>query len=156
MQSLFFYSKYSVQCKKLTTLSEKLTNINYICVDNSKVREYIQKDEKINMQYVPCILILHDGGIVEKFEGENAFRWVKKQLPQAIPTPINQVVKLSPPPPPPQEPKKVVTKPPQRREKKQTKIASLKPENKTVNIKDLAQKMQEERKKSIHNLKKES
>jgi len=156
MQSLFFYSKYSVQCKKLTKLSEKLTNINYICVDNSKVREYIQKDEKINIQYVPCILILYNDGIVEKFEGENAFRWVKKQLPPPIPTPINQVVNLSPPPREPTIPPPPPPPPPQRREKKQTKIASLKTEDKKVTIKDLAQKMQEERKKSIHNLKKES
>ena len=164
MSIIFFYSKYSAQCKKLTKFSKQLENIKYICIDNSIARKYIQNDDKINIKYVPCILVLHDDGIVEKFEGENAFRWVTKRLPKQTPP---QSVQQTPPQSVQQTPPQSVQQtPPQKtplektlpQKNKKTNITSLKsePSEKSVkNVKDLAQQMQDERNIQI-NLKKEN
>jgi len=97
MKKYCLYSKYSTHCKKLKDILQKNTkDFHYICIDNEKVRERIMKNEKIKIAYVPCILLIQDNGIIEKYEGEHAFQWVNSAIsiehftnnkPQSIPQP---------------------------------------------------------------------
>ncbi len=77
----FLYSKYS---KKSTVLAESLQflpNLVPVCVDNAKIREQICKSTLVQISEVPCILIVHHDGVVEKYEGNMAFQWIKTQQP---------------------------------------------------------------------------
>ena len=80
MNALCFYSKYSVESKRLLDMAKALS-LKYICIDNSLIRKKLANSKKIVIQYVPCILLLYDTGIIEKYEGNHAFRWIKEQIP---------------------------------------------------------------------------
>ena len=79
MNALCFYSKYSVESKRLLDMAKALS-LKYICIDNSLIRKKLANSKKIVIQYVPCILLLYDTGIIEKYEGNHAFRWIKEQI----------------------------------------------------------------------------
>ena len=82
MNKICLYSKYSPNSKKLLDIMKKnLNDISYICVDNDFVRNRIKNNKNIIVNYVPCILIINQNGIVEKYEGEHAFSWGKSLLP---------------------------------------------------------------------------
>ena len=86
MNSVCLYSKYSSNSKKLLkTIADKIPNINYICVDNEKVRARILNNKNIKIDYVPCILIIRETGIVEKYEGQHAFQWAQNLLAKLKP-----------------------------------------------------------------------
>ena len=86
MNSVCLYSKYSSNSKKLLkTIADKIPNINYICVDNEKVRGRILNNKNIKIDYVPCILIIRETGIVEKYEGQHAFQWAQNLLAKLKP-----------------------------------------------------------------------
>ena len=51
--------------------------IDFISIDHPDVRKYIENDKKLNINTVPCILIMKDNGIIEKFEGEKSFELCK-------------------------------------------------------------------------------
>ena len=86
MNSVCLYSKYSSNSKKLLkTIADKIPNINYICVDNEKVRGRILNNKNIKIDYVPCILIIRETGIVEKYEGQHAFQWAQNLLEKLKP-----------------------------------------------------------------------
>lgn len=126
--SILLYSKYSAQSKLiLDIISTSGINLektlNLLCVDSKSVRNRITANKKLNIQYVPCVLTVYSNGFVEKFDGPNAFNWIKEviaqlkppQLPQ--PTPVQATVPTPPPtpvvvasPPPPKKKKKNVTK----------------------------------------------
>ena len=72
-----FYSNYSKQSKRLKNLINNKLIIDFISVDHSDVRKYIENDKKLNINTVPCILIMKDNGIIEKFEGEKSFELCK-------------------------------------------------------------------------------
>ena len=74
--SVYLYSKYSNKCKELIdNLPQKVDFLKYLCVDNKKVRRKILNDSRFNIQHVPCILIFLENGTVEKYEGNDAFKW---------------------------------------------------------------------------------
>mgnify|MGYP003343822184 CR=1 FL=1 len=72
-----FYSNYSKQSKRLKNLINNKLIIDFISIDHPDVRKYIENDKKLNINTVPCILIMKDNGIIEKFEGEKSFELCK-------------------------------------------------------------------------------
>ena len=96
MNALCFYSKYSSQCKNFVDQTKSL-DLQFICVDNSIVRKKLESNSQFQIQYVPCILILYENGVVEKYEGEHAFRWAKNQLETTQPQQAPQPPQPSPP-----------------------------------------------------------
>jgi len=131
---LCFYSKYSSRSKKLIDQAKTLP-LKYFCVDNSIARERIKTNSNLKIQYVPCILVLYKNGVVEKYEGEHAFRWVEEQLPPQ-PAPQPAPIPIPVPVPDPQNSGKtsISTLTQEKEEKK-----------KPLNVKDIAQKLLSER-----------
>jgi hypothetical protein len=89
---LLLYSKYSENSTRFLELL-KARPINFLralCIDNEKIRRRILSSKNINVNCVPCILIYFPTGVVEKYDGENAFSWAQ-----------NIIQKMYPPPPPP-------------------------------------------------------
>ena len=67
-------------------------DIKLLCVDNPTVRNRVLSNKKIQVQNVPCILVIYPSdGSVEKYDGSHAVRWVETVIEN-----------LSPPLPPPQ------------------------------------------------------
>ena len=105
--SVFLYSKYSPSCKRLITFLESNgidagnLNLQFLCVDNDKVRTRIMNAENFDVTAVPCILIIFPDGGVEKYEGPHAFRWIEEI-----------VSRLTPPPPPSRPPPQPIHQPP--------------------------------------------
>jgi hypothetical protein len=92
------YSKYSQNSKRMLDLFQKYNiniadiGIQMLCVDNKEVRKRILKNNVLKIELVPCILIPHSDGIVEKYEDQKAFAWAE-----------NAIQSLLPPPPSPEE-----------------------------------------------------
>lgn len=89
--SILLYSKYSTHSKQLldiigtSTIDFKtIVNLTTLCVDSKVVRERI-KNNKLNVKYVPCILTIYNNGVVEKYDGINAFNWVDDIIKQLTP-----------------------------------------------------------------------
>lgn len=134
--SILLYSKYSAQSKLiLDIISTSGINfektLNLLCVDSKTVRNRITTNKKLNIQYVPCILTVYSNGFVEKFDGPNAFNWIKEVIaqlkppqPPPQPTPIQ-----APVPPTPQSTPVVSPPPPKKKKRNVTKIEELDDEN---------------------------
>jgi hypothetical protein len=147
MSALCFYSKYSSQCKTFTEQTKSL-NLQYICIDNSIARNKIKNNKQFQIQYVPCVLILYENGVVEKYEGEHAFRWAKTQKPsELISTPLQQEPPQEPPREEPQQEEPLQEPPQQEQSPQKTDISTLKDEKpaEKLSVKDLAQQLQSER-----------
>ncbi len=87
---ILLYSKYSAHCKRLLTSitdSPIVNMLQMLCIDNSEIRERIQTNNNIDIQIVPCILVIHPDGMVEKFESDKAFSWVNAVIQQITPPP---------------------------------------------------------------------
>ena len=69
-----FYSNFSKKCKKLRKMIDNKLNIEYVSIDSQDIRKYIEKDEKIKINKVPCILILYENGTIEKYVGNKCFK----------------------------------------------------------------------------------
>ena len=88
--------------KLLTALSScpvdlaTTVGLNSVCIDNDQVRKRILKNGKIDINTVPCVLIVYRSGGVEKYEGVGAFQWIEEAVSKFAPPP--------PPPPPPPQP----------------------------------------------------
>lgn len=98
---VILYSKYSQLSvnlmKALETAPVNLANtvgLTPVCIDNEEVRARILKANQIDISSVPCILIVYPAGGVEKYEGNDAVKWVEQT-----------VYKYMPPPPPPPQPR---------------------------------------------------
>ena len=96
------YSKYSPACKRFFDFIQSsgvdLSNIlRNVCIDNKKIRERIQKDNKLDIKVVPCILAVYGNGVVEKYEANGALNW------------LENILSLLQPPPPPPSPAPVYT-----------------------------------------------
>ena len=73
------YSKFSPNSTKFLELSKPYNlPLEYVCVDNKNIRNRIVKNKKILVQSVPCLLFIYDNGVLEKYEGYNAFEWVNQ------------------------------------------------------------------------------
>ena len=78
-RNVLLYSKYSNYSKKFIDLykNSKLDiHISLVCIDNEKIRKRIVKSKDIDIQNVPCLLIIYENGKVDKFEGKDSFIWI--------------------------------------------------------------------------------
>jgi hypothetical protein len=115
---LFLYSNFSPYSKMLiniiknSPLQSGNINMNFICVDNNDMKKIMSRSKNIKIKTVPCILILHKDGNIEKFEGKNAFEWTEQVIntmlsqiepPQNLPPPEPRHVKFQNPQNPPQQ-----------------------------------------------------
>jgi len=64
--------------------------IRPVCIDNEDIRRQILKDNKIEINSVPCVLIAYNTGSVEKYEGSNAFQWIEETVSKYMPKPTPQ------------------------------------------------------------------
>jgi hypothetical protein len=117
--NILLFSKFSQVCKKfvqiLGTVPHIKNNITFLCVDNVKVREIIEKDKNLLITSVPCLLRIDEyTGYVETFEGKKAFdildsyiNFSKKTSPETSPesskkkvsfvTPLTESMESEPP-----------------------------------------------------------
>lgn len=84
---VFLYSKYSTNSQKLLDIITKsnidLTkeiNMEFVNIDNQKIREKILKNKSIDVSSVPCILLIYSNGQIEKYENEAVFKWINEIL----------------------------------------------------------------------------
>ena len=83
MRQICLISKYSTHSKTLVDIMKKnKLNFTYICIDNHIVRRKILNNGYIKINYVPCLLLIKDTGIVEKYEGEHSLQWVQNNIQQ--------------------------------------------------------------------------
>ena len=71
------YSKYSQRCKEF--MEDLVPGANLLCVDHSKVRQAICNDNHgYNIKTVPCVFLFYPNGKLEKYEGSDAFTWLRQ------------------------------------------------------------------------------
>lgn len=52
-----------------------------VCIDHKNIRNEVVRDTKgYNIKEVPCIFVMHSNGKLDKFEGVDAFGWVRDTL----------------------------------------------------------------------------
>ena len=82
---VIIYSKFSQASTSLLDMIRTVdldVNFKVICIDNKAIRTYIQKSTKFNIQTVPCILHIDKfTGIVQQYEGQNAFEVIASMKP---------------------------------------------------------------------------
>lgn len=110
---ILLYSKYSDKSQKLLNalkispvdLTSKV-GLTPVCIDNSNIRKKISNTTKLDIEYVPCILIVHNNGTVEKFEANDCINWIEETVRNLLPPqqPPPQPVYRQPPPPPVEPP----------------------------------------------------
>ena len=71
--TILFHSKYSKHSDKLLsslTTHDLVDNlgIKKVCVDNDKIRKQILENNNIDLQYIPCIVLMHPDGKIDKYE----------------------------------------------------------------------------------------
>lgn len=94
------YSKYSQRCNDFLTDMDPQLGIHKLCIDHVDVRETLVKDEQgYNVRTVPCIFLFYPNGRLEKYEGSDAFTWLRK-IKEIL---FQPSVSASPSPPPPQQ-----------------------------------------------------
>lgn len=76
--NVLLYSKFSQASKNFVEIMEQVPhfrqNTTLLCIDNKEVRERIKKNDKLQVNQVPCLARIYDTtGYVELFEGEKAF-----------------------------------------------------------------------------------
>lgn len=88
------YSKYSQRCREF--LENAAGGVHTLCVDHPDVRQAIAEDSHgYNIKTVPCVFLFYPDGRLEKYEGSDAFTWLRK---------VREVLEQQQqqPPPPPQ------------------------------------------------------
>ena len=107
---VLLYSKYSQHSKNFMDLLQQspidfttLVGLNPLCIDNENIRKRIISSSKLNIDIVPCILLIYPDGGVEKYAGITAFNWAEDIIRQNIPS-------LPPQPPPVIKPVQLSTK----------------------------------------------
>lgn len=92
------YSKYSQKSIDLLQSMDGVLDYRKICIDNENIRNEIKLNKKgVVVDQVPCIFIVYSNGNLDKYEGQDAFKWVhdtlfsmkqiieKPQQPQSLP-----------------------------------------------------------------------
>lgn len=73
------YSKYSQRCKEFLDDLRPGIDLNMLSIDNDDVRKAIINDNHgYNIRTVPCIFLFYSNGRLEKYEGSDAFTWLRK------------------------------------------------------------------------------
>jgi len=83
---VYLYSKYSSRCKKFSEMINTTTlkdSFNNLCIDNKDLRKVVISS-KYAIKSLPCVLCFFPNSVVEKYEGDHAFRWLEQFV---IPTP---------------------------------------------------------------------
>ena len=93
---IILYSKYSNLCTELFQSIDQTLEYRRLCIDNASVRRLILKRNQYDIQKVPCILVFHANGVMNKYEGQAALEWARET--------VFQTKHVSPPPPPPSSP----------------------------------------------------
>lgn len=106
--SVFLYSKYSSNCKRLMDMMRQSgvdfdaqLKLQFLCIDNNQVRARIMSSESMDISVIPCILVIYANGGVEKYEAAHAFKWVEEMIRRLRPPPPPQPVQ--PPRPVPRQ-----------------------------------------------------
>lgn len=72
------YSKYSQRCKEFLD-DTRPGMLHMLCIDNEEVRQAITKDSHgYHIRTVPCVFVFYPNGRLEKYEGSDAFTWLRK------------------------------------------------------------------------------
>jgi len=112
---VLLYSKYSPMSNKLISILSScqldlkvLVGLSTVCIDNKEIRKQIlQKNNKIEILSVPCILIVYHTGEVEKYEGESAFEWIEETINKYMPQPeLEPQIQHEPQPQPQPQPQR--------------------------------------------------
>ena len=76
---LLLYSKFSEASREVLEMAAKVPDVRPICVDDKRIRELILRDERLAVRLVPTILVVRDGGLVEKYEGSTCTRFYARE-----------------------------------------------------------------------------
>lgn len=100
--SVLLYSEYSMYCNRfLKNLDESLVDVQsavqlrILNIDNKKIRSQILGSSVISVKVVPCVLIVRMNGVVEKYEGQDAFNWLDQLILALSPAPVSPTVEES-------------------------------------------------------------
>ena len=75
------YSKYSQRCKEFMDNIREEHDIKMLCIDHKDVRDMISRDQNgYHVKTVPCIFLIYSNGKLEKYEGSDAFVWLRKTI----------------------------------------------------------------------------
>ena len=81
------YSKYSEKCVLFFQDMVYLKGVKMLCIDNQGVRDMIENDTcRYDIQEVPCILTFFKNGRMDKYEGEDAFAWLRDRKQRLLAT----------------------------------------------------------------------
>lgn len=73
------YSKYSQRCKEFLDDIDPNMGVHMLCIDNEQVRQTILNDDHgYHIKTVPCVFLFYPNGRLEKYEGSDAFTWLRK------------------------------------------------------------------------------
>jgi len=89
--SVLLYSKYSKFSTEIVSQVNQYQNVflenfnmKLLCIDNELVRKRIISSKKINISFVPSILVIYEDGGVEKYENNDAFVWVNEVIQRVL------------------------------------------------------------------------
>lgn len=96
---VFIYSKFSQPSRKCEDIIHSLSSdisFNFLCIDNIENRKIIQSDPTLDIQLVPCLLIVNaSDGKITKYEGKKCHDYLiqfqKQQTPIAQPQPLSMI-----------------------------------------------------------------
>ena len=84
---VLLYSKYSPNSKKFITMLQEapidfssIVGMNTLCIDNTIIRKQVMRSKDIQIEVVPCILLVYSDGGVEKYDGPHAFNWAEEVI----------------------------------------------------------------------------
>lgn len=88
------YSQASMNCDKIIKSLPPDVKFNYLCVDNPESRKIILNDSKMDINMVPCLLIVNTlDGRITKYDGKKCLDYLlqykKQQTPIVEPLPIS-------------------------------------------------------------------
>lgn len=112
------YSKYSQRCKEFLDDLRPGIDVHMLCIDNEEVRQALVNDNHgYHIRTVPCVFLFYPNGRLEKYEGSDAFTWMRK---------IREILEANARPQPPQQ--TFIQMPPQQPEPQQQQQIFQQPE----------------------------
>lgn len=83
-KTLLFYSKYSEKCRDAMSVLQDVEYIEKVCIDTEAVRKSITNSTNLQIQYVPCLLVIYANGQVEKLDGHQFSDWLQAMIRENI------------------------------------------------------------------------
>lgn len=78
------YSGFSPLCtalwKEVAGFEALMQFFSIICIDNEEIRTIIKNSDLIQIEYVPCIIHIQQGGSIDTYQGHRAIDWMKQYL----------------------------------------------------------------------------